>query len=245
MSIDAIHERVLALLLRDPRASTWRTYLDIGAGRGTLIRRVAARIPMQAWACDYTASLIELPGQSVDVADLNHEPLPYADASFDVVTATEVIEHLADFRRILHEILRVLKPGGVCILSTPNILNLDSRLRFLWFGFWNLFGSLPVGHGELFTAGGHINPVSWFYVAHAMLDIGFEGIEPHIDKPQRSVVPKLVLPLPLIRLFGWLALRRERTRFQTLDATNEPLVRAMNSTPLLLGRTVIALGRKP
>jgi len=245
MSIDDIHERVLALLQADPRATTWRSYLDIGSGNGDLIRRVTGRWNLVASACDYTDGLMELPGQRVDVANLNHAALPYADASFDVVTATEVIEHLEDFRRIVREILRVLRPGGVCILSTPNILNLNSRLRFLSFGFWNLFGPLPVRHSELYSTGGHINPVSWFYVAHAMLDAGFVGIEPHVDKVQRSALAKFVLLAPFIRLFGALALRRERERYRTIDPANEPLVRAMNSTPLLLGRTVIALGRKP
>lgn len=244
MSIDDIHERVLALLLADPRATSWRTYLDIGSGNGDLIRRVTARLELQVSACDYTAELMRLPGQRVDVANLNHAALPYADASFDVVTATEVIEHLEDFRRIVREIFRVLRPGGVCILSTPNILNLNSRLRFLSFGFWNLFGPLPVRHGELYTTGGHINPVSWFYVAHAMLDAGFVGIEPHVDKLQRSALAKFVLLAPFIRLSGALALRRERARYRTIDAANEPLVRAMNATPMLLGRTVIALGHK-
>jgi SAM-dependent methyltransferase len=245
VSIDDIHERVLALLLADPRAASWRTYLDIGAGNGDLIRRVTARMPLQASACDYTSELMRLPGQRVDVANLNHDALPYADASFDVVTATEVIEHLEDFRRIVREIHRVLRPGGVCILSTPNILNLNSRLRFLWFGFWNLFGPLPVRHGELFTTGGHINPVSWFYVAHAMLDAGLADLEPHVDKLQRSALAKFVLLAPFIRVLGALALRRERARYGTIDAANEPLVRVMNGTPMLLGRTIIALGRKP
>jgi SAM-dependent methyltransferase len=245
MSIDEIHERVLALLSAEPRASDWRTYLDIGSGRGDLIARVTARFPMQASACDYTAALMERYGQAVDVANLNHEDLPYADASFDVVTATEVIEHLEDFRRIVREIHRVLKPGGVCVLSTPNVLNLNSRLRFLSFGFWNLFGPLPVRHGDLHTTGGHINPVSWFYVAHAMLDAGFERLEPHVDKLQRSALAAFVLLAAPIRLFGWRALRRERNRFGTIDAANEPIVRAMNSTPLLLGRTLVVLGRRP
>lgn len=245
MSIDDIHERVLALLLAEPGASAWRTHLDIGAGRGGLIQRVRSKLQVTSSACDYTAALMELPGQSVDVANLNHEPLPYDDASFDVVTATEVIEHLEDFRRIVREIHRVLRPGGVCVLSTPNILNLNSRLRFLWFGFWNLFGPLPVRNSDLYTTGGHITPISWFYVAHAMLDAGFERLEPHIDKVQRSAVAKYVLLAPLIRLLGARALAKERTRYETLDAANEPLVRAMNSRELLLGRTVIALGRKP
>jgi hypothetical protein len=66
-----------------------------------------------------------------------------------------------------------------------------------------------------------------------------------VDKYQRSAMPKLVLLGPFIKLFGARALWRERHRYKTLDAANEPIVRAMNSTPLLLGRTLIAGAVKP
>ncbi|MBX3169828.1 MAG: methyltransferase domain-containing protein [Candidatus Eremiobacteraeota bacterium] len=46
--------------------------------------------------------------------------LPFPDASFDVVFATEVIEHVLDPQRWLREVMRVLKPGGRLQLSTPN-----------------------------------------------------------------------------------------------------------------------------
>lgn len=239
MSIDRIHEKVLELLLAEPGWASWTRYLDIGAGRGSLIARVKSKLNVEASACDYTDELMKLSGQKVDIANLNSEPLPYADETFDVVTATEVIEHLEDFRRVVREIHRVLKPGGVCILSTPNILNLNSRLRFLSFGFWNLFGPLPVKHSALYSTGGHINPVSWFYVAHALMDAGFPGVSPHIDRRQRSAIPKLILLYPWIKLLGALAMRKERVRFRTLDEANEPLVCAMNSTDMLLGRTII------
>jgi len=239
MSIDRIHEKVLELLLAEPGWQAWTRYLDIGSGRGTLITRVKSKLKVESAACDYTDTLMQVPGQKVDIANLNHERLPYEDATFDVVTATEVIEHLEDFRQVVREIHRVLKPGGVCILSTPNILNLNSRLRFLTFGFWNLFGPLPVKHSALYSTGGHINPVSWFYVAHALLDAGFPEVTPHIDRRQRSAMPKLVLLYPFIKLFGAWAMRKERLRYKTLDEANEPLVTAMSSVDMLLGRTII------
>ena len=239
MSIDRIHQKVLELLLAETGWESWTRYLDIGSGHGTLITRVKSKLKVEASACDYTDKLMKVPGQKVDIANLNHERLPYDDATFDVVTATEVIEHLEDFRQVVREIHRVLKPGGVCILSTPNILNLNSRLRFLTFGFWNLFGPLPVKHSALYSTGGHINPVSWFYVAHALLDAGFPDVTPHIDRRQRSAMPKLLLFYPIIKFFGMLAMRRERLRFKTLDEANEPLVTAMSSVEMLLGRTII------
>ncbi len=44
-----------------------------------------------------------------------------ADASFDVVWAGEVIEHVADTSRWLSELRRVLRPGGLLLLSTPQL----------------------------------------------------------------------------------------------------------------------------
>lgn len=51
------------------------------------------------------------------------ERLPFRDAAFDVVTANMVVEHLPDPGKILKEIVRILKPGGLFIFHTPNYLN--------------------------------------------------------------------------------------------------------------------------
>src|SRR4029450_9844007 len=56
------------------------------------------------------------------VADAH--PLPFRDAVFDALFAGELIEHLADPRSGLAEFQRVLKPGGILILTTPNRLRL-------------------------------------------------------------------------------------------------------------------------
>lgn len=48
--------------------------------------------------------------------------LPFPDASFDLVTAFEVIEHLTDWPKLLEEVRRLLRPSGQFIVSTPNKL---------------------------------------------------------------------------------------------------------------------------
>ena len=219
-------------------------YLDLGSGNGELIDRVSREFDVRPRACDYRADLLTLANLEVDVADLNADPLPYPDASFDLVTCTEVIEHLANFRFALREIGRVLRPGGLCIVTTPNVLNLRSRLRYLFFGFHNMFGPLRLGDDRHHSTHGHINPVGYFYLAQALDAVGFREIEVVVDKWQRgSLLPLALLWAPL-RLYQARALRKEREKFHTLDAANEPFVRAMNRADVLLGRTIIVSCRK-
>ena len=220
-------------------------HLDIGAGAGSLVEMFRREFGARSWVCDYTDTLMRSSGQKVDIANLNAERLPYEDGKFDIVTATEVVEHLEHYRETLREIYRVLRPGGFAVLSTPNVLNLKSRLRFLTFGFWNLFGPLPVRNGNLFSTGGHINPVSSFYLMHSMLDAGFERVNWATDKVQRSAVLPFVLLYPFLRVAAFMAWRREVKRFHTIDALNAPLVAAMNHPRMLLGRTLFVFGHKP
>jgi len=245
MSTERIYAEVLKVAAARQGANRFEKHLDVGAGSGQLIRQFRERFQTQPSACDYTGELMKLPGQKVEIANLNEQRLPYPDGSFDLVTATEVVEHLERYREVLRDLFRVTKPGGLCILTTPNILNLNSRLRFLTFGFWNLFGPLPVRNSALYSTGGHINPVSYFYLAHSLLDAGFTDVSVAVDKHQRSAVAKLVFWWLPIRLLGALAWRTEVNKYQTIDADNAPLVAPINSVPMLLGRTIIVSAVKP
>jgi SAM-dependent methyltransferase len=59
------------------------------------------------------------------------QPLEFADSSFDVVVAGELLEHLRDPEAVVAESLRVLKPGGRLVGSVPNAYRLKNRLMFL------------------------------------------------------------------------------------------------------------------
>ena len=68
----------------------------------------------------------------VRICDLSKDALPFADRTFDVVNFSEALEHL-NFNPlpVIKEFWRVLKPGGIAIITTPNALRLGSRVRFL------------------------------------------------------------------------------------------------------------------
>jgi SAM-dependent methyltransferase len=57
------------------------------------------------------------PSFGVDIVGDIHD-VPRPDASFDTILCTEVLEHCRDPQRSVDELLRVLRPGGVCVLST-------------------------------------------------------------------------------------------------------------------------------
>jgi len=238
LSLDATIESAVATLKKKYPNISGR-HLDIGSGTGNLIRRIQQEYPLESSALDYTDKFMALPHITVDVVDLNLGVLPYGDNQFDLVTFTEVAEHLENYRAIVREIHRTLKPGGVLILTTPNVLNMKSRLRFLITGFWSMFGPLHVGQTAIESAGGHITPIPWPFMAHALMEAGFTMPEVGTDKIQfPSLYWSVLLYLP-IRLFAALAWRKERKKYKTVDQHNEPIVRRINAFPLLLGRSIV------
>jgi ubiquinone/menaquinone biosynthesis C-methylase UbiE len=220
-------------------------HLDIGSGNGDLLRLLAANFPLRSFACDYTDQLMKVPGQKVEIVDLNCQPLPFDDSRFALVTCIETIEHLENFRELVRETWRILQPDGLAVFSTPNILNLRSRWRFLTSGFYNLFGPLALDERKIHSTRGHINPLSWFYLAHALRSAGFENLQLSVDKYQRRsflAFPFLALP---IYLGDRIVRHRDIDTYRTLDERNIDIVRAMNSFDLLFGRTIIVTATKP
>ena len=92
-----------------------------GSGYGSAEFRAAASVvaaDISADAVRHARQNFQRPG--VTFLQASCEAIPFADATFDLVTAFEVIEHLDNWRRLLAEAKRVLKPGGVLLVSTPN-----------------------------------------------------------------------------------------------------------------------------
>jgi 2-polyprenyl-3-methyl-5-hydroxy-6-metoxy-1,4-benzoquinol methylase len=108
--------------------------LDLAAGSGIAAERLAA----QGWdvtALDISSELLEqirVRGiRDVRQHDLSDEALPFEDATFGGVFAGEIIEHLVDTGAFLDEVRRILEPGGVVVITTPNLASFENRLRLL------------------------------------------------------------------------------------------------------------------
>lgn len=96
--------------------------LDVGCGPGTITVDLAARVaPGRVTAVEVSdealaparAEAARAGAGSVEFAVADVHALPYPDASFDVVHAHQVLQHVADPVRALSEMRRVCRPGGI------------------------------------------------------------------------------------------------------------------------------------
>lgn len=95
--------------------------LDVGCGNGRLLAQIA-ELGFEAVGVDFsseaTAACREQ-GLKAECVDIETEGIPY-DEEFDLCISTEVIEHVFDPYNFLFQINKVLQPGGLAILTTPN-----------------------------------------------------------------------------------------------------------------------------
>ncbi len=155
-------------------ASSRRTgrLLDVGFGSGELLE--AAR------RAGWTVSGVEVAWPAVEQArrrgiDAFHGALadaPYEAASFDVVLASEIFEHVSDVRPLLDDIARVLRPGGLLWGTTPHARGISARLLGV---SWSVIA--PPEHVQLFS----IDGLRQLLRAAGFGDIAIsaEGVNPH------------------------------------------------------------------
>lgn len=108
------------------RIARGRRVLDAGCGSGYGAAELA-REASEVLAIDIAGEAIDYAREHYHAENLRFErasclEIPAPEASFDLVVAFEIIEHLSDWRAFLGEVRRVLAPGGQFLVSTPNKL---------------------------------------------------------------------------------------------------------------------------
>lgn len=102
-----------------------RLILDIGCGTGTMLGYLGRYGEAQGIDADEEAVRFCHERGVANVHLVTEEKLPFDDATFNLVTMLDVLEHITDDKGKLREVYRVLKPGGALLLSVP-------AYQFLW-----------------------------------------------------------------------------------------------------------------
>jgi SAM-dependent methyltransferase len=150
---------------------------------------------------------------SVVQCDIERERLPFDDGAFRVAMLCEVFEHLrVDPLHALDEIRRVLEPGGVLILETPNLYSGGNVARFV-----RGRGVMPAAYGEFAKLRGvghmgHIREYSRDEMREFLLRSGFEIVESRLvsHRPSHSgwITDFAYRVLPMLRPFQLWVVRK-------------------------------------
>lgn len=187
---------------------------DLGCGDGRATTEIIARLSTK-FIIDKFYAVDLKPNKELQhkysfveiiMHDFNFPGLSINDKSVDIVYSLETIEHLYNPDTFLEEISRILKPGGLLIITTVNMLAWYNRFLFL-------LGSLPV-HYEVSSKGkygrfkilekgapvGHIRVFSPKALKEMFDDLGFKVVDiiglQFIYKPPLSYIDKLFKKIP-------------------------------------------------
>lgn len=234
------HDFVRQLFQSLPRGRV----LDVPAGRGAMAAWLRER-GFEVVACDLYPELFQGGGIEIRRGDLNSQ-LPFADREFDYVVCIEGLEHTENPPQAVREFARVLRAGGMVIVTVPNILNIEERVKNLLHGYTSHFKPISQAHlarrrtefedcrqqfGELDAVFLHVHPLAYPELRFLLEYNGFDDVRVYRDKPK----PRLWLYFPLvwlIRLVG--ALRSDATK-------GERWTRELQSDAILMGGNSIVV----
>ena len=234
---EAIYDTVVHILNPLPRGSL----LDVPAGEGALAARLLD-LDLAVTCCDLHPEIFRLPGLEIKRGDLSGD-LPYPDDSFDYVTCIEGLEHIENPHQAVREFSRILHRGGQLILSIPNTLNIEERLKWLLYGYTSHFK--PISREYLKTLGEfsgaeeialHINPVAYPELRYVLEKSGFEISGLYRDKPKKNSWAYLPI-VGLIRILNRMQPAHKRRARWAEELQSDEILLGGNTLIIQAGKT--------
>lgn len=135
--VAALQRQVADSLLARIPVQSFPNIVDLGCGTGVVVSQLAERTGTETvFGLDIAEGMLNFARQHFPQSNLqwcgaDAESLPLQNESVDLVFSSLAVQWCADFQQVCNEIMRVLKPGGYCLLATlgPNTLR---ELRSAW-----------------------------------------------------------------------------------------------------------------
>ncbi len=131
---------------------------EIGCGSGATLSHIKS-IGRADWVggLELIGTVVELGKQNIDLllqGNIENDNIPLDDASIDVILCLDVLEHLIDPWSAVTKLKKFLKPGGIIIVSLPNVRNLKVVMPLIFRDEWKYVGSgqLDRTHLRFFTS---------------------------------------------------------------------------------------------
>ncbi len=228
---EAIHEVVTQILSSLP---TRGALLDVPAGEGALAARLL-RAGFNVRCCDLYPEIFRLPQVEIRRGDLS-ATLPYDDGEFNFLTCVEGLEHIENPQQATREFARVLRAGGHLVVTVPNILNIEERVKWLLNGYTSHFKPLSREHlatlrrefGSMEEIALHVNAISYTELRYTLEKCGFEILRLYRDKPKANLWAYWPL-VALIRLVGRLTPARKRRERWTDELQSDEILLGGNT----------------
>jgi SAM-dependent methyltransferase len=195
-SAEGIHEKVLECMEEFPRGSA----LDVPSGQGAFSKELE-RLGYKVFLGDIARQNILYQNGRCIQFDLE-KPFPFKERVFDYGVCIEGIEHIENPHHLVKEFSRLIRRNGYVIITTPNVMTVKSRLRFLFYSyldFFKYFGPLPSEakyRNEEYDHQ-HVNPL-----LYAEMKFILEKYEFKIERVETNrMVRKWKIIFPLIKYF--------------------------------------------
>lgn len=175
-----LYKTVLKLVLRIKP----KKILDLGSGKGGLVKLLHDN-GFKVVASDVDIKQFKVKGVKILKLNLNKKYI--VPEKYDLITCSEVIEHLENPTKLLVDVYNLLEEKAIFILTTPNNENWFSRLYFLFTGKLPMMTPHPK----------HISPI-FTWQLNKLIDGLFKIESIHFN---RSVIPLLHINIPIKNLF--------------------------------------------
>ncbi|MDQ4122697.1 MAG: methyltransferase domain-containing protein [Acidobacteriota bacterium] len=226
----SVHEKVAEILSGEKPGKL----LDVPAGYGALALRMK-ELGFDSFACDLYPEIFRAEGIEIQQGNLNIR-LPYDDASFDYVICVGGIEHVENPANAIREFSRILRSGGSLVISIPNVLNIEERLKWLFYGYTSHFKprskeaieEVRKRYPGMEEIGLQISTLSYADMRYLLESNLFDVIGIFPDKPKRN--SWLLLPFVwLVRLVSSFLSKEQRQARWTDQINSNNVLRGGNA----------------